>query len=143
MIEFDDIEDFQRNREIEAEGTIIGFSGGRWIKVAAASDANPKWRARGEKILAEMNRLRNAKASPERIRAFLAKHYAECLGRDWGGWKSKGVEIPYSDEAFTALMIKGDDVYATIDQIVFETKNFRGQRIEAIVDEGKGESSGT
>jgi hypothetical protein len=83
-IEFDDIDDFKRSRDIEEEGTIIGFSGDRWIKVAAASDGNPAWRARSEKLTQELNRLRNAKAPNEKVRAFLAKAYAELLCRDWG-----------------------------------------------------------
>ena len=29
------------------------------------------------------------------------------------------------------------DAYAALDAIVYETKNFRGQRIEAVVDEAK------
>ena len=137
MYNFDDIDDLKRDRGIEDEGTVVGFSGERWIKVAAASDANPLWRARSDKLLAELNRLRNAKAPPEKVRAFLAKSYAETLGRDWGGWKSGGVAIPYSREAFEALLVSADDVYATIDAIVYDTKNYRGQRIEAVIEEAK------
>lgn len=135
--EFDDVEDLQRNRKLEEEGTVVGFPGGRWIKVAAASDANPLWRAQSEKIANELGRLRNARAGADRVRAFLSKKYAELLGRDWGGWTAKGVELPYSKEAFEALLLKADDVYAAVDAIVFETKNYRGARIEAVVEAAK------
>jgi hypothetical protein len=136
--EFDDIDDFKRSRDIEEEGTIIGFAGERWIKVAAASDGNPAWRARSEKLTQELNRLRNAKAPNEKVRAFLAKAYAELLCRDWGGWKAGGTDLPFSREACEALLIAADDVYAAIDQVVWDTKNFRGARIEVTVDQGKG-----
>lgn len=135
--EFDDIDDLKRNREIEEEGTIIGFAGDRWIKVAAASDGNPTWRARSDKLIAELNRLRNAKAHNDKVRAFLAKAYAELLCRGWGGWTAGGEPLPFSREACEALLIAADDVYAAVDQIVWDTKNFRGARIEAVVEMGK------
>lgn len=134
---FDDIEDFQRQREIEDQGTVVNFPGDRWIRIAAASDGNAMWRTHSEKLLNELNRLRNAKAPAERVRAFLASKYAALCGRGWGGWKAAGVEIPYSPAAFEALLLAADDVYATVDQIVWETKNFRGAKIEAVVEQGK------
>lgn len=135
--EFDDIADLKRNRDLEADGIMVHFPGDRWIKVAAATDANPMWKARREKLLNELGRLRNAKAPEATIRAFLAHAFAELCGRDWGNWRSGGVDLPYSREAFEALLLSADDVYSTIDQVVWDTKNFRGARVEAVVDLGK------
>lgn len=134
--EFDDISDLQRQRDLESDGIIVHFPGDRWIKVAAATDANPQWAARQEALMNELGRLRNAKAPSKTIREFLARNFADLCGRDWGGWRSGSVEIPYSREAFKALLLSADDVYATIDQVVWDTKNYRGARIEAAITQG-------
>lgn len=132
--EFDGIEDLQRKRDIEAEGTELGLPGGITLIVRAATDGNPKWKAQSEKIAKEMRRLRNARASNERLKKYLAPKYAELLVAGWRGVKSKGVEIPYSVEACTAFLLAADDAYLAIDEVVWDTQNFRGDRIEAIVD---------
>lgn len=132
--EFDDIEVLQRNRDIERDGTELGLPGDRVLIVAAATDANPRWRAQSEKILAELNRLRNARAPNDKVRAFLARKYAETLVLDWRGMRSGGTEIPYSVEAGTAFLLAADDAYAAVDAVVYDTKNYRGQRIAAIVE---------
>lgn len=134
---FDDIESMQRNRELEREGVEVGLPGNRVLIVRAASDANPLWRNRSEQIGNELRRLSNSKAPPERTRAYLAALYAELLVKDWRGVTSHGVEIPYSVEAGKAFLIAADDAYAVVDQIVYETKNFRSTRIDAVLSEVK------
>ena len=134
---FDDIADMQRNRELEKDGIEIGLPGNRTLIVRAASDANPLWRTRSEQVGNELRRLSNAKAPPERTRAYLAGVYAELLVKDWRGITGRGVPIPYSVEAGKAFLLAADDAYAAVDAIVFDNKNFRAQRVEAIVDEVK------
>lgn len=135
---FDNIDALIRNRDIEGEtGTELGLGNGMALQVLAASDANPRWRARGDDILAEHNRLRNAKASPQKVRDWWSRIYAECLVIGWSGIKSNGVEVPFSVEACTAFLRKADDAFTAIENIVFETKNFRGQRFKAIEAEAK------
>ena len=125
-----------RDREIEGKtGTELGLPGGITLIVLAASDANPRWRLRGDEIIAEHNRLRNARATPQKQREWWSRIYAECLVIDWRGVKSKGIEVPFSVEACTAFLRKADDAYAAVENVVFETKNFRGQRIKAVVAE--------
>ncbi len=63
--------------------------------------------------------------------------YAELLVKDWRGITGRGVPIPYSVEAGKAFLLAADDAYAAVDAIVFDNKNFRAQRVEAIVDEVK------
>lgn len=133
---FDGIEVLQRNREVEGEkGTEIGLPGGITLTVLAASDANPRWRQRGEEIASELRRLTNARATPQRQRDYLSRIYAECLVIGWDGVKSSGVTVPFSVEACTAFLRQADDAYAAIDAVVYDTKNFRGQRINAVVAE--------
>lgn len=136
--QFDGIETMQRNRDIEGKtGTELGLPGGIVLTVLAASDANPRWRNRSEEIGAELRRLANARATPVRQRQYLSRIYAECLVIDWRGVKSKGIEIPYSVDACAAFLKAADDAFAAVDAVVYETKNFRGQRVNAVIEEGK------
>lgn len=136
--EFDNIKTMQRDRDIEGEkGTELGLPGGITLTVLAASDANPRWRNRSEEIASELNRLRNARATNDRVRRYLSRIYAECLVIGWAGVKSQGVDLPYSVEACTAFLRKADDAYAAVDNVVYDTKNYRGQRLEAVVEQAK------
>jgi hypothetical protein len=135
--EFDNIEDLQRKPEIEAEGVELGLDGDITLIVRAATDANPAWKAAMPTISKEIRRLRNARASAERLRKYLAPLYARLLVKDWRGVKSKDVEVPYSVEACTAFLLKADDAYTAVDEMVYDTKNFRSARVEAIVEHAK------
>lgn len=136
--QFDNIAPMQRNREIEGEkGTELGLPGGITLTVLAASDGNPRWRNRSDEIAAELNRLRNARAPGERVRKYLSTIYSQCLVIGWSGVKSKGVQIPFSAEACAAFLMAADDAYAILDGVVYESKNYRGARIEATVEAAK------
>lgn len=131
---FDNIEALQRKRDIEAEGTELGLPGDITLIVAAASDANPSWRAASPSIMKELRRLRNARANNDQVRKFLAPIYARHLVKGWRGVKSSGIEVPYSVEACTAFLLAADDAYAAVDEMVYDTQNFRSSRVEALID---------
>lgn len=134
--QFDDIAPMKRDRDIEGEtGTELGLPGGITLIVLAATDANPRWRNRADEITAELNRLRNARAPGERVRKYLAVIYSQCLVIGWRGVKSRGAEIPFSSEACAAFLLQADDAYTALDNVVYDTKNFRGARIEAVVSQ--------
>lgn len=136
---FDDVEEMKRDLEVEGKtGTVVDFPDApdgteRWMRLLAATDANPRWKADQVKILAGWRRLVNAKAPAAKIRKYFAPIYARCLVIEWGGWRIQGAEIPLSVEACTALLLQADDAYDIIDDMVWKTQNFRGQRIEASV----------
>jgi len=133
---FDNIAPMQRDREIEGEkGTELGLPGGITLTVLAATDANPRWRNRSEEITAELNRLRNARADNTRVRRYLSAIYSQTIVIGWRGVKGNGVDIPFSSEACAAFLVQADDAYAAVDNIVYDTKNFRGARIEAVVEQ--------
>lgn len=135
---FDNIESLQRNREIEGEkGTELGLPGGITLTVLAASDANPRWRARADQIASELRRLSAARATPERQRNYLSRVYADCLVIGWSGVKSDGIDVPFSPDACAAFLRQADDAFAAIDAVVYDTKMFRGERIAVAVDQGK------
>lgn len=136
---FDDVDGLQRKPDIEGKtGTVVDFPGDRWIRVLAASDNNPRWKPRMKIVSEGTRRLSNAQASNKRYREFIVPHIAEGLGVDWGGWKSAGVDIPYSAEAFKALLMTADDVYAAVLAVMHDDTKFRGDRIQVVADEGKG-----
>jgi len=136
--QFDGISSMQRNREIEGEkGTELGLPGGITLTVLAATDANPRWRNRSDEIAAELNRLRNARAPGERVRKYLATIYSQCLVIGWSGVRNKGAEIPFSAEACAAFLMAADDAYSIVDNVVYDSKNYRGARIEATVEAAK------
>ena len=136
--QFDNIAALQRDRAIEGEtGTELGLDGGITLIVLAATDANPRWKAQSEAMTREIRRLSNAKASGDRSRKYLARKYAETLIKDWRGVTSGGVEIPFSVDACAAFLVAADDAFTALEGIVYETKNFRGQRIEVLVDDAK------
>lgn len=143
-IQFDDIDSMKRNPEVEGKtGTVVDFPDNpdgtpRGMRLLAASDLNPRWKARAASITKELARLRNAEASNKRVRDYLAREFAECCVIEWWGWRSKGIEIPLSVEAATALLRQADDTYATVDAIVWDNKNFRGERIKAVVENLEG-----
>lgn len=131
---FDNIEAMKRDREVEGEkGAELGLPGGITLIVLAATDANPRWRQRSAEITSELNRLRNALADSVRVRSYLARIYSQTLVIGWRGLKGNGVEIPFSPEACAAFLLQADDAYVAVDNIVYDTKNFRGARIEAVV----------
>lgn len=132
--QFDNIEELQRKRDIEAAGTELGLPGDITLIVAAASDANPSWRTASPSIMKELRRLRNARANNETVRAYLAPMYARHLVKGWRGVKSKGIDVPFSIEACTAFLLAADDAYAAVDQIVYDTQNFRSSRIDALIE---------
>jgi hypothetical protein len=132
--DFDNADELTRNREIEGKtGTVILFSRGRWIRVLCASDANPAWVDVRKEVNEGTVRLANAEAGDEPYRRFIVPYYAKALCTEWGGFKSKGVDVPFSKEAVTAAMLAMDDVFRGVHQTVRDDKNFRGQNVEAVV----------
>jgi hypothetical protein len=89
---FDNIDSMQRNRAIEGDkGTELGLPGGITLIVRAASDANTAWRNRSEEITSELNRLRNARATGDRVRTYLSRIYSETLVIGWSGVLGAGM----------------------------------------------------
>lgn len=132
---FDGIEELQRKPDIEGKiGSVIDLPGGRWLRVLAASDNNPKWVARRKIVSEATRRMSNADVSDERYRKFMVPHLAEALVIDWGGIKTDGVEIPFSVEACKAFLMVADDAFTAITEIIYDNKKFRGDRIEVIVE---------
>jgi hypothetical protein len=134
-IKFGNIEALQRDLKIEGEtGTEVGLENGATLICLAATDANPRWREIAGKVRAEINRLSNARAPNDRVRRYLANAYSRAIVIGWRGVKdSDGNEVPFSQAACEQFLNVAFDAYTAVDNVVYDSKNFRGARIEAIV----------
>ena len=139
MTTFGNIDKLKRDRAVEGgEGTEIGFEGGITLVVLCASDANPAWKRYGDDFLAELRRLNRAHASEERVRRFLAEQYARLLVKDWRGVVDpQGHDLPFSRDLCVELLYETDDILPALQALVHDSKNFRGQRIEAVIEAAK------
>ena len=134
---FKNIDSQKRNREIEGTtGAELGLAGGVTLQVLAATDANPRWKQFGDDYLAEVRRLVRAKASDERVKAFQADQFAKLFVIGWDVLNADDDSpIPLTYEACVAYLMESDDAIPAIQAMVFENQNFRGARIEAVVNQ--------
>lgn len=133
---FKNIDQLQRNKEIEGTiGTPVGFPGGITLQVLAATDANPKWKAFGEKFSAEVRRMSRANVPDDKSRKYLAEQYALLFVIGWEGVfetddSGNDVEVPFTHEAVVDFLMQTDDAIPGLQRVVFDTQMFRGERIE-------------
>ncbi len=131
--------EYKRKRDIEAEGTPLYLSHDRVMIIRAATDANPAWATQSEKFWNEIRRLSNQKASNDVVRKYVGQKMASLLVKDWSNFKDEetGIVIPFSVDACVAMFEDMEDVYDLVWDMVTNSKNFRGDRIEGIVEEVK------
>lgn len=131
-----DLDEFMRRPDIESEiGTMVRFTRGRWMRVLAATDRNPRWVSRRKRIQEDLRQL-PPDLTEEQLQHVMAPHYAEALIKEWGGWKaSNGTELPLTTELATFVLRKGTDIYRAVHQVVQDDKNFRGAEIEVATRE--------
>ena len=136
---FKGVDQQKRNRELEGViGAELGLAGGITLRVLAATDANPRWKQFGQTYRDEVGRLIRAKASDERVKAFQAEHFARLFVIGWDVLNEDDDRpIPLTHEACVDFLLESDDAIPAIQATVFENQNFRGARIEAIVNSAK------
>lgn len=128
----------KRNRKIEGEeGTEIGFNGGDTLWILAATDANPRWVRFGDEYINGLRRLTRANASDERVKTYQVEWFTRLFVLRWDVKGENDEPIPFSAEACAAYLAETDDVVPAIQKTAFDNTNFRGDRIEAVVHEGK------
>lgn len=128
----------RRNRKIEGEeGTEIGFPGGDRLWILAATDANPRWVRFGDEYINGLRRLQRANASDERVKAYQVEWFTNLFVLRWDVKGEDDEPVPFSKEAVRAFLAETDDVVPTIQKTAFDTLNFRGDKFEVVVGEGK------
>ena len=142
MFKFKNAARMTRDRTIEGEtGTEIGFPGGDRLWVLAATDANSRWEKFGDDYINELRRLQRANATADRLKKFQAEWFTRMFVLRWDVKGDDDRPVPFSTEAAESYLML-DDVIPAIQRVVFENQNFRGARIEVVVDEGKGSLNG-
>lgn len=133
---FGNIEGLKRNLKIEGDiGTPLGLPGGITLRILAATDANPRWKAGGDKYRREIRALVRANASDDRQKQFFAEHLTKLIVKDWEGvTDDEGNVVPFTREACEAFLLEADDAVEAILGTMSDTKNFRGERIEAVIE---------
>lgn len=128
----------RRNRKIEGEeGTEIGFPGGDRLWILAATDANPRWVRFGDEYINGLRRLQRANASDERVKNFQVEWFTNLFVLRWDVKGEDDEPVPFSKEAVKAYLMETDDVIPSIQKTAFDTLNFRGDKFEVVVGEGK------
>ena len=148
---FSNLDDLKRNREIEGTvGIHVKYTDEIYLHVLAISDANPRWTEKAKKAFAEINRLENIGA-PDRDREVrFAQLLAEAVVLNWhggidenGDFKPGGPRdadgrfVPFTPEACVEFLLVADDVVQDLLTRCRETRNFRVQRAQAIVEQIK------
>lgn len=130
-----DLDEFERKPEIESRiGTVMHFTKGRWMRVLAATDRNPRWIARRKRIQEDLRQL-PPDLTEDQLKDVMAPHYAAALIIDWGGWKSgDGTDLPLTPELATFVLRK-IDIYRAVQKTVTDDLNFRGAEIEVVTKE--------
>jgi len=130
---FRNIKKVQRNREIEGTiGAELGFEDGVKLWVLCQSDANPRWVQFGDDYSAELRRLINAKASPERQKRFFDEWLPRIFVLRWEDvFDEDDQPIPFSLEECQRYFRQSDDAYQFVLDMIRDTKYFRGARVEA------------
>lgn len=135
---FKNADRLKRNRKIEGEeGTEVGFSGGDKLWILAATDANSRWVRFGDDYINGLRRLQRANASDERVKAYQVEWFTTLFVLRWDVKGDDDQPVPFSKDAVKAYLMETDDVVPSIQKIAFDTMNFRGDKVEVVVGEGK------
>lgn len=128
----------KRNRKIEGEeGTEIGFPGGDTLWILAATDANPRWVRFGDEYINGLRRLQRANANDERVKSYQVEWFANLFVLRWDVKGENDEPVPFSKDAVKAYLMETDDVVPAIQRTAFDNTNFRGDKVEVVVHEGK------
>lgn len=135
---FKNADRLKRNRKIEGEeGTEIGFPGGDKLWILAATDANPRWVRFGDDYINGLRRLQRANANDDRVKAYQVEWFANLFVLRWEVKGEDDEPVAFSKEALKAYLMETDDVVPAIQRTAFDNQNFRGDKIEVVVGEGK------
>ncbi len=115
----------------------------RYSRILAATDANPRWLKFGDDYINGLRRLQRAPTlRDERVKTYQAEWFSRLFVFRWDVKGEDDAAVPFSQEACRAYLLETDDVIPAIQRTAFDNQNFRGAKVEVVVGEGKGSSSG-
>ena len=133
------VDELVRERNVEGEiGVWLRVTDTIFFHVLCQSDANPRYRELGPKRFRELRRQANAKATPEQITERWAELFTDCLILGWEGVvDTDNRPIPYSREACVAFIVAHPRLIKVIDKYTEDETNFRSERKDDAIEEGK------
>ncbi len=138
-IDFAEVDILKRDRDVE--GTI-----GVWLRVTdtvylhtlCKSDANPRFRAHGPRMVREINRRANAGATPEELDQLWADFHFQCVLKGWKGVATKsGAEVEFTRGNYIAWACRHPRIRLIIEEYTNDEINFRRSQGDTLTEELK------
>lgn len=152
-VEFDELDELKRDREIEGSiGILLKVFEDVYLDVLCQSDANPGYRMFGASKLREVKRQYNAGATPEEMDGHWAAYFFDCrIVKGWEGvvltqggdnGPPQRIAIPFNRANWIAWAKKHPRVLKMLERYTDDETNFRARAAEKTVDQLKNSSAG-
>ena len=132
--DFEDVDVLKRERDIEGEiGIWMRVTDTIFLHILCQSDANPRFRTHGMRMVREINRQANAGATPEQLDRVWAKFHAECVVIGWRGVNTKnGGPVEFSKAAYVEWAVRQQRIRFIVEEWSKEDQNFRRSQVDAM-----------
>lgn len=132
--DFEDVDVLKRERDIEGEiGIWMRVTDTIFLHVLCQSDANPRFRTHGMRMVREIQRQANAGASPEQLDRAWAQFHAECVVIGWKGVNTRGGSpVPFSKSAYVEWAVRQQRIRFVVEEWSKEDQNFRRSQVDAM-----------
>jgi len=132
--DFEDVDVLKRERDIEGEiGIWMRVTDTIFLHVLCQSDANPRFRTHGMRMIREINRQANAGATPEQLDRAWGQFHAECVVIGWKGVNTRaGAAVPFSKPAYVEWAARQQRIRFIVEEWSKEDQNFRRSQVDAM-----------
>lgn len=143
--DFEDVDVLKRERDIEGEiGIWMRVTDTIFLHVLCQSDANPRFRTHGMRMIREIQRQANAGATPAQLDRAWAQFHAECVVIGWRGVNTKGrpatdteeakpgTPVPFGKAAYVEWAVRQQRIRFIVEEWSKEDQNFRRSQADAM-----------
>ncbi|KAF0097816.1 MAG: hypothetical protein FD144_4765 [Rhodospirillaceae bacterium] len=132
--DFEDVDVLKRERDVEGElGIWMRVTDTIFLHVLCQSDANPRFRTHGMRMIREIQRQANAGATPAQLDRAWAHFHAECVVLGWRGVNTKdGTPVPFSKAAYVEWAARQQRIRFIVEEWSKEDQNFRRSMADSI-----------
>lgn len=132
--DFEEVDVLKRERDIEGEiGIWMRVTDTIFLHVLCQSDANPRFRTHGMRMIREIQRQANAGATPAQLDRAWAHFHAECVVLGWRGVNTKdAAPVPFSKPAYVEWAARQQRIRFIVEEWSKEDQNFRRSMADAI-----------
>ena len=143
-IDFEEVDILKRERDVEGSiGVWLRVTDKVYLHTLCKSDANPRFRTHGPRMLREINRRANAGATPEDLDELWADFHFQCVLLGWKGVETRQAgEIEPQPVEFTRLnyiawAVKHPRIRLILENYSDDETNFRRSQADGVADELK------